>query len=170
VRNDNDHFAGTATADLKTVAQDMLRMGKHWAQAAQGWLDQRREDMAWREYQGGAGRDAQEPRASGFRGVGPRNYSRSDDRIREEINERLTEADDLDASGLTVEVASGIATLAGTVARRWMKHRAEDIADGCSGVRDVHNHIQVAGAGSTARTPAAASNQAAHGTDQSKSH
>ncbi|NUS38138.1 MAG: BON domain-containing protein [Lysobacter sp.] len=78
-----------------------------------------------------------------YRGVGPRNYTRSDERIREDLNERLTDAHDIDASGISVEVSNGVATLSGSVDERWMKHRAEDIADGCSGVRDVHNMIQV---------------------------
>ena len=79
----------------------------------------------------------------GHRGRGPLNYTRSDERIREDINERLTDADDLDASGITVEVSNGVATLAGSVDERWMKHRAEDLVDSCSGVRDVRNQIQV---------------------------
>ena len=83
------------------------------------------------------------PRATGFRGRGPLNYTRSDERIREDLNERLTDADDLDASGITVDVSNGVATLSGSVDERWMKHRAEDLADSCSGVRDVRNQIQV---------------------------
>jgi osmotically-inducible protein OsmY len=79
----------------------------------------------------------------GYRGVGPLNYTRSDERIREDLNERLTDADDLDASGITVEVSNGVAILSGSVDERWMKHRAEDLADSCSGVRDVRNQIQV---------------------------
>jgi osmotically-inducible protein OsmY len=78
-----------------------------------------------------------------YRGLGPRNYTRSDERIREDLNERLTEAHDIDASDITVEVSNGVATLSGRVEERWMKHRAEDIADGCTGVRDVHNMILV---------------------------
>ena len=77
------------------------------------------------------------------RGLGPKNYTRSDERIREDLNERLTDADDIDARGLTVEVNNGIATLTGTVEQRWMKHRAEDLAESCSGVRDVNNQIRV---------------------------
>lgn len=82
-----------------------------------------------------------------YRGVGPRNYTRSDERIREDLNERLTDAHDIDASGISVEVNNGIATLNGSVSERWMKHRAEDIADGCSGVRDVRNMLQVSSQG-----------------------
>ena len=80
---------------------------------------------------------------SSHRGLGPKNYTRSDERIREDLNERLTDADDIDARGLTVEVSNGVATLTGTVEQRWMKHRAEDLAESCSGVRDVNNQIRV---------------------------
>jgi osmotically-inducible protein OsmY len=98
------------------------------------------------EAQQAYGRQSQEQgRASkgGYRGMGPKNYSRSDERIREDLNERLTDADEIDASGLNVEVSQGIVTLSGTVEQRWMKHRAEDLAESCSGVRDVHNQIRV---------------------------
>ena len=171
--NKSRNIGNTTTSDLTAVAQDMLRMGAHWAQAAQDWLDQRRVDMRQtdtaRQARSGShasrsDRDIQSDfsgggydqvdrsgtvggyQAGSYRGVGPRNYTRSDERIREDLNERLTEADDLDASGLTVEVSNGIVTLGGNVDQRWMKHRAEDLADSCSGVRDVRNQIRVGGA------------------------
>ena len=78
-----------------------------------------------------------------FRGHGPKGYRRSDERITEDLNERLTEDALLDASHITVEVKDGVATLQGNVDNRWMKHRAEDIADACSGVSDVRNEIRV---------------------------
>lgn len=81
--------------------------------------------------------------AMGYRGLGPKSYTRSDDRIREDLNERLTDADDIDASAVSVDVSSGIATLTGSVDHRWMKHRAEDIAESCSGVCDVNNQLKV---------------------------
>lgn len=106
-----------------------------------------------------------------YRGIGPRNYTRSDERIREDLNERLTDAHDIDASGLSVEVNNGVATLNGTVSERWMKHRAEDIADGCTGVRDVRNMIQVSSQGSQRTTQSQGSSmqssgQGAHGASQ----
>lgn len=79
----------------------------------------------------------------GYRGLGPKTYSRSDERICEDLHERLTEADEIDARDITVEVNGGVVTLGGTVPRRWMKHRAEDLADSCSSVRDVHNQIRM---------------------------
>lgn len=93
-------------------------------------------------------------RAESRRGRGPRNYRRSDERIREDVCERLTEDDYVDASQIEVQVREGTVVLTGSVDERWEKHRAEDIADACSGVREVENRIRVAprggaGAGAT---------------------
>ena len=35
-RNRNEDFTSTTASDLRAMAQDMLRMDTHWAQAAQG--------------------------------------------------------------------------------------------------------------------------------------
>ena len=89
------------------------------------------------------GEERSRPLARGYRGRGPKNYSRSDERIQEDISERLWDADDVDASDVTVEVKDGEVTLRGNVERRGTKHRIEDIADGCGGVKDIHNEIRV---------------------------
>lgn len=79
------------------------------------------------------------------RGRGPSRYTRSDERITEDLNERLTEDELLDASDIEVRCENGRIVLEGEVDQRWMKHRAEDIADACSGVKDVDNRIRVRG-------------------------
>ncbi|HVI26255.1 MAG TPA: BON domain-containing protein [Xanthomonadaceae bacterium] len=118
-----------------------------------------------------AGLEGSEAARSGrsYRGLGPRNYTRSDERIREDLNERLTDAHDIDATGLSVEVSNGVVTLTGSVDERWMKHRAEDIADACSGVRDVRNQIQVrqsrSGAGASAGYATGSSGSSGGGMD-----
>ncbi|HEX6614002.1 MAG TPA: BON domain-containing protein [Rhodanobacteraceae bacterium] len=89
----------------------------------------------------GGGREHEQMRS--FRGRGPKNYTRSDDRIREDINEQLMDADDIDASDVSIEVKGGVVTLNGNVEQRWIKHRIEDMADDCSGVKDVRNEIRV---------------------------
>ena len=81
--------------------------------------------------------------ARGYRGLGHKNYMRSDERIQEDISERLWDSDEVDASDVTVEVKNGEVTLRGNVEHRRIKHRIEDIADGCSGVKDIHNEIRV---------------------------
>jgi osmotically-inducible protein OsmY len=78
-----------------------------------------------------------------FYGRGPKGYTRSDERIREDISERLYADDHVDASEITISVQSGEVTLSGSVETRRMKHRAEDIADAVSGVKDVHNQLKV---------------------------
>lgn len=74
---------------------------------------------------------------------GPRGYTRSDERIREFICERLTQLHQLDVSDVGVSVTDGRVMLDGTVPERYMKYRIEDTADSCWGVRDVENHIRV---------------------------
>jgi osmotically-inducible protein OsmY len=87
--------------------------------------------------------DYDENRRQSFRGRGPRNYSRSDDRIREDVNDRLTDHDYLDASDIEVEVNNGEVILSGSVSSRYAKRMAEDIAESVSGVRNVENRIRV---------------------------
>lgn len=78
-----------------------------------------------------------------FAGVGPKNYRRSDARVREEVNERLTWHDDIDATDVEVQVQDGEVTLSGVVEDRAAKRLAEDIVEDISGVRDVHNKLKV---------------------------
>ncbi len=78
-----------------------------------------------------------------YRGRGPKNYQRSDERIREDVCERLTMDHDIDASELEVDVQGGVVTLNGSVNERHAKRLAEDIADSVRGVKDVQNNIRV---------------------------
>ena len=82
-------------------------------------------------------------RGLGFRGRGPKGYQRSDERLIEEINERLTHDDDIDAHEISVSVDKGEVMLSGTVNSREEKRRAEDIADDVSGVQHVQNNLRV---------------------------
>ena len=77
------------------------------------------------------------------RGRGPKNYSRSDERIREDVCERLTMDHDVDASEIEVNVADGVVTLSGTVNERHAKRIAEDICESVAGVKDVLNQLRV---------------------------
>jgi osmotically-inducible protein OsmY len=84
----------------------------------------------------------------GARGLGPQGYKRSDERINDEVHERLTDDSWLDASNVSVSVASGEVTLSGSVDSRESKHRAERIVEDISGVVHVQNNLRIAG-GST---------------------
>lgn len=109
---------------------------------------------------GGAGRDSMGGRSQGmdsfqgqgsfggrsqssFSGIGPRGWQRSDDRIREDVNEALARHDELDASNIEVEVSGGEVTLSGTVTEKHAKRMAEEVAEGVFGVSDVQNSIRV---------------------------
>ena len=77
------------------------------------------------------------------RGRGPRNYKRADERIREDVCECLTEDAYIDASSIDVAVTEGEVVLTGIVFQRDDKRRAEDLAEGISGVKDVRNNLRV---------------------------
>lgn len=80
---------------------------------------------------------------SSYSGRGPKGYTRSDERIREDVCERLSDDDDVDASEIEVQVKDRKVTLSGSVQNRRMKHIAEDLAEAVSGVDDVDNRITV---------------------------
>lgn len=78
-----------------------------------------------------------------FAGRGPQGYRRSDERILEDIYEALTEDPNIDATSITADVKNGEVTLKGTVTDRQAKRMAEEVAERCSGVKDVQNQIRV---------------------------
>ncbi len=94
-----------------------------------------------RERTGGRGRPG------GYYGIGPKGYKRSDERIREDLCERLCRSSSVDSREVTVTVREGEVTLSGTVPERWMKYQIETIADDTMCVKDVNNNIRVQRAG-----------------------
>lgn len=90
--------------------------------------------------------DFGEPRDEGYRGargLGPKGYKRSDERISEDVHQHLTDDHWLDASEIDVAVSGGEVTLSGTVANRDAKHRAERIVEDLPGVHHVQNNLRV---------------------------
>lgn len=81
--------------------------------------------------------------AGEYTGRGPRGYRRSDDRIREEIADRLTDDPWIDPSDVEVTVAEGRVALSGTVEDRKVKYAVEDLVESVAGVTDVENRIRV---------------------------
>jgi osmotically-inducible protein OsmY len=77
------------------------------------------------------------------RGKGPRNYKRSDQRIKENVCDMFCDDPYLDASDIEVEVKDSEVILTGAVEDRYAKRRAEDIAEDISGVAHVENRIRV---------------------------
>ena len=82
-------------------------------------------------------------RPESHRGKGPRNYQRRDERILEDVNDRLCDNAYIDASEIEVSVSSGDIVLAGRVEDRKSKRLAEDIAESVAGVQNVENRLRV---------------------------
>lgn len=78
-----------------------------------------------------------------YAGRGPKGYQRSDERIREDVNDLLTADPYIDASEIEVRVAKGVVTLIGIVEDRSAKRLAEDLAEDVMGVDDVSNQLKV---------------------------
>lgn len=76
------------------------------------------------------------------RGRGPKGYTRSDDRLREIICERLTDDPRIDASEIHVEVKDQIVKLTGNVASRRTKYEVEDLVEHC-GAKEIDNQLRV---------------------------
>jgi hypothetical protein len=78
-----------------------------------------------------------------FTGRGPRGYQRSDERIKEDINDRLTMHGQIDAIEVDVQVVNREVTLTGSVSNRAAKRMVEDVAESVQGVSEVHNQLRV---------------------------
>jgi BON domain len=101
--------------------------------------------MSWRaagvqDYPGGALDQLLE---ASHRGKGPRGYRPSNERLRENICERLTDDPHIDATDIEVSVANGEVTLSGTVETRAMKYGVEELVENIPGVSSVQNTVRL---------------------------
>lgn len=111
--------------------------------ASSGWRQQD-DDWQLRMAYGSAGGSAgRSERDSGpFRGKGPKNYRRSDERIREDVSDRLSDDPYIDASDIHIKVEEGNVVLSGRVEDRQAKRRAADLAESTRGVTNVENRLR----------------------------
>jgi hypothetical protein len=73
-------------------------------------------------------------------------YTRPDERIREDVCDRINEVGrlaDADLSDLEVRVQNGEVTLAGSLRDRRQKHLLENAAEAVGGVKDVHDLVRI---------------------------
>lgn len=119
-------------------------VGSRWNEADEG-RDIR--DTGHRPREFGFG-NSQESRGE-FAGRGPKDYRRSDERLREDVCDRLTDDPSIDASEIRITVKDGDVTLEGTVSDRRAKRAAEDCVESVSGVQQVDNRLRVEMRGST---------------------
>jgi hypothetical protein len=109
-----------------------------------GWLDRASDAVAsWFGDEDAERRRRMDEQRAYRRGRGPKNYRRSDERIKEDVNDRLSDDYYLDASDVEVAVENSDVTLTGTVNSRSDKRRAEDLAESVSGVSNVENRLRV---------------------------
>ena len=115
------------------------------------WFDRARDEVSsWMGDQDALHRRQED---GAHRGRGPKGYRRSDDRIREDVSDRLTDDSWLNASDIEVSVSDGDVTLTGSVRSRDDKKRAEALAESVTGVDNVQNNLRIdRGTGTTATT------------------
>jgi hypothetical protein len=106
---------------------DSSRYAGYDTYSTPGWRPERRPDWPGTSY---AGR-------------GPRGYTRGDERIREDVCDRLTEEPRIDASDIEVQVKAGEVMLTGSVRTREEKRFTEDVVERLVGVREVNNNLKV---------------------------
>src|SRR6185295_15749382 len=108
-----------------------------------GWLDRASDAVASWFGDEEAERRRRMDEQREHRGRGPKGYRRSDERIKEDVNDRLSDDYYLYASDVEVAVENMEVTLTGTVRNRNDKRRAEDLAESVSGVTNVENRLRV---------------------------
>jgi hypothetical protein len=126
------------------------RVGFGWegSYGSQGDFSSFAESIGPRADAAGRGGDWQpqqrQERASRSQRRGPKNYVRSDERIQEDLCERLAHMQHIDTNDVTIEVKGAKVTLYGTVPHRQMKHWIEDFVADYAGVTEVENKLRVA--------------------------
>lgn len=76
-------------------------------------------------------------------GKGSLSYRRADDRIRNEVCERLMIDPEVDASDIAIDVKEGTVWLSGTVDTRNTRFYVEDLVDRVLGVTQVVNRLKI---------------------------
>ncbi len=74
-------------------------------------------------------------------GRGSKHYRRSDERIIEEIHDRLLIHGFINAEDIEVESEDGVVTLKGSVENRRASRHVEDVVDSVAGVAGVNNRL-----------------------------
>ena len=158
-------YSATDQGDQRR-SQDRRRYGSHGTYDAgrePGYERDRADyydpDRAYRQYREPRRYEDDDGRRGDYRGVGPKGYTRSDERIREEVCEYLTDDPHIDASHIEVGVKDGEVLLGGSVSSRADKRHAEDLAEHAMGVKDVQNNLRIVrgegGPGGEASSPSA---------------
>jgi osmotically-inducible protein OsmY len=109
-----------------------------------GWWDRTRDEVSsWLGDDDAERRRRMDKTTGPHKGKGPKGYHRSDERIKEDVCDRLSDHPLIDASNIDIKVEGSEVVLTGTVESKEDKRRAEDIAESISGVSNVQNQLRV---------------------------
>lgn len=126
--------------------------GRGWSAERSGWGTERDEG---RRHEGGGMFERMGERmregARRLTGKAPKGYTRSDERIREDVYDRLLRSG-RNAEDVEVEVKNGDVTLRGRVDSREDRRALEDEVEDVLGVKDVNNSLRVSRAGEETRS------------------
>jgi len=151
----NDRYRNTGYGESTGMTggysnRDNRRNNDNWnsnnrrSEGDRGWWDRTTDEVSSWFGDDDAERRRREDKMSGpHRGKGPKDYQRSEERIREDVCHRLYEDDRVDASDIKVDIQKDEVILSGTVNSREEKRRAEDVVESIYGVRNVENRIRV---------------------------
>jgi len=158
---DRDRDGRRGFAEWNDSDRPGFRGGNDWANAGRGTGAQgtggwnRERDFSDRQRFGGGTQygtpmnygsqstSTREWQGPNYTGRGPRGYQRGDERIREDVCDRLTDDPRVDAEDIEVRVNQGEVTLSGSVRSREEKRFTEDLIERISGVREVNNNLKV---------------------------
>jgi osmotically-inducible protein OsmY len=151
VSSDNEygarrHLSGSLADDDRTRRQWNDR---RYGNEERGWWDRASDEVS--SWFGDDDADRRRRLDARHEGRGPKGYRRSDDRIREDVSDRLTDDPYVDATEIEIVVADAEVTLTGSVDSRNARRRAEDLAERVSGVTHVQNNLRVSSGSETVR-------------------
>ena len=134
---DQDSYSRERTNTLNECgySDNYRKLGdRRGSTADRSWEDERSTRTGYRPLR---------ERLESHRGKGPRSDRRSDERILQDVVDRLYDDPYVDATNIEVDVRDGEVFLTGTVENLQSKRRAEDIGQSVSGVRNVENSLRV---------------------------
>lgn len=115
--------------------------------AGSGWRDRGERRMGREDAGSPFGGNMRGNTGGAHHGKGPKGYTRSDERLREDVCDRLMADEWLDPSDIEVSVKKGEVTLQGHVDSRDARRRAEDCALDVIGVTHAQNNLRIQAAG-----------------------
>ena len=137
--DDDRHTGGFGNQTGFYVARGGDERDRDGREGGRDWMERAGDEIAswFGDEEAAARRDLD------HRGRGPKGYVRSDDKMLEDVSERMLHDPLLDASDIELSITDGEVTMDGTVDSKRAKRRAEDLADSVAGIGHVQNNLRV---------------------------